>query len=50
MYTGSRFMLMYGKNHHNIVIICQIKQINLKNMVSFKKNIHVLTENKTHFT
>lgn len=26
IYTCSQFMLMYGKNHHNIVIILQLKQ------------------------
>ena len=25
MYTCGPFMLMYGKNHHNIVIILQLK-------------------------
>ena len=25
MYTYGPFMLMYGKNHHNIVIILQLK-------------------------
>ena len=33
MYSNGQFILMYGKNHHNIVIILQLKQINkfLKN-------------------
>ena len=26
MYTYGRFTLMYGKNHHNIVIILQLKE------------------------
>ena len=28
IYTCGQFMLMYGKNHHNIVIILQLKYIN----------------------
>ena len=31
MYADGRFILMYDKNHHNIVIIPQLKLINLKN-------------------
>ena len=31
MYTYGPFMLMYGKNHHNFVIILQLKQIILEN-------------------
>ena len=27
VYTCGRFMLMYGRNHHNIVIILQFKLI-----------------------
>ena len=27
MYTCGQFMLMYGKNHHNIVIILQLKEL-----------------------
>ena len=25
MYTSGRFMLMYGENHHNVLIILQLK-------------------------
>ena len=25
MYTCGRFMLMYGENHHNVLIILQLK-------------------------
>ena len=28
MYSCGRFMLMHGRNHHNIVIILQLKLIN----------------------
>ena len=34
--TYGRFILMYGKNHHNIVIILQLK---LKK-IFFKRNIY----------
>ena len=37
MYTYGPFMLMYGRNHHNIVIILQLKLINfLKTCVATK--------------
>ena len=30
MFTLGRFMSMYGKNHYNIIISLQLKEINLK--------------------
>ena len=30
MYVYGRFMLLYGKNHHNIVIILQLKERKLR--------------------
>ena len=29
MYICGQFMLMYGKNHHNIVTVLQLKLINI---------------------
>ena len=39
-YTRGRFMLMYGKNHHNIVIILQLKiKYKLKKLAVVNKSM-----------
>ena len=49
MYTCGQLMLMYGKNHHNIVIILQLNKLILKKK-KFNKKTWKGSSSYSHFT